>query len=65
MHGFAITNATTQELCECAGQIHGLLAAGALKVKLDRVMPLAQAAAAHRLFEEHQAELSGKIVLIP
>jgi len=65
MHGFAITNATTQELCECAGQINGLLAAGALKVKLDRVMPLAQAAAAHRLFEEHQAELSGKIVLIP
>jgi hypothetical protein len=32
MHGFAITNATTQELCECAGQINGLLAAGALKV---------------------------------
>jgi NADPH2:quinone reductase len=65
MHGFAITNATTEELCKCAGQINGLLAAGALKVKLDRVMPLAQASAAHRLFEEHQAELSGKIVLIP
>jgi NADPH:quinone reductase len=65
MHGFAITNATPEELRDVADQINRLLAAGALKAKVDRVMPLAEAAMAHRLFEEHQAELSGKIVLIP
>ena len=65
MHGFAITNATPEELCDVADQINRLLAAGALKAKVDRVMPLAEAAMAHRLFEEHQAELNGKIILIP
>ena len=63
MHGFAITNATPEELRDVADQINRLLAAGALKAKVDRVMPLAEAAMAHRLFEEHQAELNGKIVL--
>ena len=38
-----------------------LLAAGALKANVDRVMPLAEAAMAHWLFEGHQAELNGKI----
>ena len=65
MHGFAITNATPEELRDVADQINRLLAAGALKTKVDRVVPLAEAAMAHRLFEEHQAELNGKIVLIP
>jgi NADPH2:quinone reductase len=65
MLGFAITNATPEELRDVAGQINRLLAAGALKAKVDRVMPLAEAAMAHRLFEENQAELNGKIVLIP
>jgi NADPH:quinone reductase len=65
MHGFAITNATPEELRDVADQINRLLAAGALKAKVDWVMPLAEAAMAHRLFEEHQAELRGKIVLIP
>jgi len=65
MHGFAITNATPEELRDVADQINRLLATGALKAKVDRVMPLAEAAMAHRLFEEHQAELNGKIILIP
>jgi NADPH2:quinone reductase len=65
MHGFAITNATSEELRDVADQINRLLAGGALKAKVDRVMPLAEAAMAHRLFEEHQAELNGKIILIP
>jgi NADPH:quinone reductase len=65
MHGFAITNATTEELRDVADQINRLLVAGALKAKVNRVMSLAEAAMAHRLFEEHQAELNGKIVLIP
>jgi NADPH2:quinone reductase len=65
MHGFAITNATTEELRYCAGEINRLLAAGALRAHLDRVMRLSESAAAHRLFEQHQAQLNGKIVLIP
>jgi NADPH:quinone reductase len=65
VHGFAVTNATPQELREVAEQINHLLAAGALKAKIDRVMPLADAAMAHRLFEDKQGELSGKIVLTP
>jgi len=65
MHGFAITNATSEELRDVADQINRLLAVGALKAKVGRVMPLAESAMAHRLFEEHQAELNGKIVLIP
>ena len=65
MHGFAITNATPEELRDVADQINQLMAAGALRAKVDRVLPLAEAAMAHQLFEEHQAELNGKIVLIP
>ena len=65
MHGFAITNATSEELRDVADQINRLLAVGALKAKVGRVMPLAESAMAHRLFEEHQAELNGKIVLTP
>jgi NADPH2:quinone reductase len=65
LHGFAITNATTEELRQYAAEINRLLAGSAFRVKLDRIMPLAQAAAAHRLLEQHKAELNGKIVLIP
>jgi NADPH:quinone reductase len=65
MHGFAITNASREELRCCADEINRLLAAGVLRARLDRVMPLAESAAAHRLFEEHQAQLNGKIILIP
>ena len=65
MHGFAITNVTPEELRDVADQINRLMAAGAIRAKVDRVLPLAEAAMAHQLFEEHQAELNGKIVLIP
>jgi len=65
MYGFAITNATTPELRECSKTINSLLEGGNLRARIDRVMPLAQAATAHRLLEERASEIYGKIVLVP
>jgi NADPH:quinone reductase len=45
------------------------MARGKLKAKIDRVMPLREAAAAHRLQEDNTVRgagtLAGKIVLVP
>jgi len=65
MLGFAITNATTLELRESAQVINRLLGEGKLHARIDRIMPLAEAAAAHRLLEDHAAEIYGKIVVVP
>jgi NADPH2:quinone reductase len=65
MHGFAITNVTPAELRDGAEVINRWLSKGRLRGKIDRVMRLAEAAAAHRLVEDHQAALNGKIVLAP
>jgi NADPH2:quinone reductase len=64
MHGFAITHATDKELSTSAEAIVGWMAQGNLKVRIDRVLPLSEAQAAHRLVEEH-APVAGKIVLTP
>jgi len=64
MHGFAITYATDAELRTSADEINQWLARGKLKVRIDRALPLAAAAAAHRLIED-QTHLAGKIVLVP
>jgi NADPH2:quinone reductase len=50
-------------LLERAGTVLGWVRDGKLKVTIDREMPLAQAAEAHRLLESRQT--SGKLVLIP
>ena len=65
MHGFAVTNATPAELRDGAGVINRWLSEGRLRGKIDRIMGLAEAAAAHRLVEDPHAELKGKIVLVP
>jgi NADPH2:quinone reductase len=53
----------------CGKQISQWLAEGKLKARIDRVLPLSQAADAHRLQEQntlHKAgTLAGKIVLKP
>jgi NADPH:quinone reductase-like Zn-dependent oxidoreductase len=62
----ATTNATVEELQDCAGAIGESLAKGKLVARIDRVMPLAEAAKAHRLIEDSQrgrVKLRGKIVL--
>lgn len=69
LHGFAMFNATPHEQRAAADDINRWLAAGQLRPHIDRVLPLDQAAAAHRLQEENTigkaGTLSGKIVLKP
>jgi len=69
LHGFVMFKATAEELQRCAEDINRWLVEGQLKPKIDRVMPLSQAAAAHKLQEENTLNqagtLAGKIVLKP
>ena len=54
---------TRAELFERAGQVLGLVASGALAVRIGHELPLTQAAEAHRDLEERRA--TGKVLLIP
>ena len=69
LHGFAMFNATAREQRAAAEDINEWAAAGKLKARIDRVLPLAGAAEAHRLQEQSTVhgtgELAGKIVLKP
>jgi NADPH2:quinone reductase len=69
LYGFAMFNATTDEQRAAAEAINRWLVEGKLKARIDRVMPLDQAAAAHRLQEEStvgkSGALAGKIVIKP
>jgi NADPH:quinone reductase len=69
LHGFAMFNATARELQGAAKDIVAWMAEGKLRARIARVLPLSQAAEAHRIQEEstiHKSgELSGKIVLKP
>lgn len=69
LHGFAMFNAFAHEQRECAEQINRWLAEGKVRARIDRVLPLAQTADAHRLQEEStigkKGTLAGKIVLKP
>ena len=53
LHGFAMFNATPDEQRPAADNINRWLAAGKLKARIDRVLPLSQTAAAHKLQEEN------------
>jgi NADPH2:quinone reductase len=67
--GFAMFNASAEEQRKCAAEINRWLAKGRLRPRIDRVMPLSETAAAHRLQEESTVRktgaLAGKIVLTP
>jgi NADPH:quinone reductase len=69
LFGFAIFNAKPDEQRVCAEDIDRWMGEGKLKANIDRTMPLAEAAAAHKLQEESTiakaGALSGKIVLKP
>jgi NADPH2:quinone reductase len=69
LYGFAMFNATTEELRAAAEDVNRWLAEGKLKPRIDRVLPLAETAAAHRLQEEstvgQSGTLAGKIVVKP
>lgn len=67
LHGFAMFKAAPEVQRQCANRINDLLSQGLLKPSIDRVIPLSQAAEAHRLQQESTVGqtnlLSGKIVL--
>ena len=67
MYGFAMFKATPQEQQQCAAGINAYLENGQLQPRIDRILPLVEAAEAHRVQEEntlgHAGTLSGKIVL--
>jgi len=69
LHGFVMFKATPAEQRACAEDINRWLAAGQLKAPIDRIMPLSETAAAHKLQEENtvgkKGTLAGKIVLRP
>lgn len=69
MFGFAMFNVPADVQRASANDINRWMAAGQLRAKIDRVLPLAEAATAHRLQEENTVGLSGtlagKIVLTP
>lgn len=54
---------TREELTKRAGDVLGWIAAGRLKVRIDRTFPLAEAAEAHRALASRAT--SGKVLLIP
>jgi NADPH2:quinone reductase len=55
--------ATRDELLRRAGDLFRWIANGELKLKIDKVLPLAEAAEAHRLLESRKT--TGKLLLIP
>lgn len=69
LHGFAMFNATPEEIQAAGADINRWLAAGQIKPCIDRVLPLDKTAEAHRLQEEStigkSGTLAGKIVIHP
>lgn len=69
LRGFALFNFSAEEQFPVANDINNWAASGKLKAQIDRVLPLSQTAAAHRLQEESTVHktgaLAGKIVLKP
>jgi NADPH2:quinone reductase len=69
IHGFAMFNATAREMRAAGMDLNPWMAEGKLKAHIDRVLPLSQAAEAHRLQEASTIKkaglLSGKLVLKP
>ena len=67
LHGFAMFNASSREQRSAANAINRWVTEGKLKAQIDRVLPLSEAAAAHRLQEESTVKktsaLTGKLVL--
>jgi NADPH2:quinone reductase len=55
--------ATREELVQRADEVLGWVASGALRVRIDRALPLAEAGEAHRLLESRAT--TGKLLLIP
>ncbi|MDQ0751907.1 2-desacetyl-2-hydroxyethyl bacteriochlorophyllide A dehydrogenase [Streptomyces africanus] len=61
VHGFAISHARADELAEAAAHIGRLMSDGLLRPRATEVLPLSEAAKAHRRLEE--SKVHGKLVL--
>jgi NADPH2:quinone reductase len=65
--GFAVFNSSDEEQAAAARDVSRWMAEGKLKARIDRILPLSQAAEAHRLQEQSTVQkagtLAGKIVL--
>ncbi|GAA0913543.1 NADPH:quinone reductase [Streptomyces thermoalcalitolerans] len=61
VHGFAISHARVDELAEAAAHVGRLMADGLLRPRVTEVLPLSEAAKAHRRLEE--GRVRGKLVL--
>ncbi|HHK41317.1 MAG TPA: NADPH:quinone reductase, partial [Planctomycetaceae bacterium] len=66
---FVMFKATPEEMRQCAEAMNKWFVEGKLRAQIDRVLPLSEAAEAHRLQEaatvQKTASLAGKIVLHP
>lgn len=69
LFGFAMFNSSAEEQASAGEDINRWLAEGKLRAQIDRVLPLSETAAAHRLQEastiQKSGALAGKIVLKP
>lgn len=69
LHGFVMFKASADELRVCSQDINRWLAEGKLRAQIGKVLPLSEAAAAHKLQEDNTLQkagtLAGKIVLKP
>ncbi len=69
LHGLVMFKATADEMQAAADGINRWLASGTLKPCIDRVLPLSEASAAHRIQEDNtlrkKGTMIGKIVLAP
>ena len=69
LHGFVMFKGSPEELRACADDMNRWFAEGKLKAHISKVLPLSQAAEAHKLQEENTLHgagtLGGKIVLKP
>ncbi|HRX79933.1 MAG TPA: zinc-binding dehydrogenase, partial [Pirellulaceae bacterium] len=69
LHGVVMFKASPDELRTCSVDMNRWMSEGKLKAQIGKIMPLAEAAAAHRLQEENTLQksgtLAGKIVLKP
>ncbi len=63
LHGFAISNASVEDLSDTARLINRFLSAGRLPARVAEILPLADAARAHRMLEGGQVR--GRILIRP
>lgn len=64
--GFAISNASIEDLAAAATCLNGLFAGPGIATRVGKILPLSQSAHAHRMLEtQTRHQLGGKIVLVP